>query len=198
MILEGYVRNRCGIPIEKALLEIKNESFVTIYSTESNENGYYQFDIPTQQYPFMTAVKDYAVDYLEYWCQNIPLFTNLSLDVSFGTLEIYGLHVFHVKGAGNGMMVYFRPMSLSKYKQGAQNIAPDDILIKGSIDGKLCSIIAVNQVKEFAAGRAMTAYLIQVETGEADVTWNRFDIQITDQDGNYGAATFFNDRRYNI
>lgn len=198
MILDGYVTNKSGFPIEKALIEIKNESFVTIYSTESNEDGYYQFDIPARRYPFMTVVKDYAVDYLEYWCQNIPLFTDLSLNASFDTLEIYGLHVFNVKGAGNGMMVYFRPMSLSKYKQGALDIAPDDILIKGNVDGKPCPVIAVNQVREFAAGRAMTAYLIQIETGEADTTWNRFDIQITDQDGNYGAATFFNDRRYNI
>ncbi len=65
----------------------------------------------------LTAVKDYAVHYLEYWCQNISLESPMTLDVSFDQLEIYGLHAFMVKGGGNSLMVYFRPMSLSKFLQ---------------------------------------------------------------------------------
>ena len=143
----------------------------------------------------MTAVKEYAVNYLEYWCQNIPLYQNMSLDISFDTIEVYGLHVFPVKGAGNGLMAFFRPMSLAKFRQGAQDIVPDDLVIKVVVDGRERSVIAVNKVKEFVADREMTAYLIQVETDEINAVWDRFDIQITDKDDNYGTAAFFSHRR---
>ena len=176
-------------PIAGAKIEIKNNSFATIYCAESNEDGYYQFDIPEGKYPFLTAVKGYAVNYLEYWCQNIPLSENTSLDISFDTLEIYGLHVFSVKGAGNGLMIYFRPMSLVKFQQGNENIAPDDISIHVKVDGEETAIIAKNTVAELAADREMTAYLIQVEGTDA---WNKIEIQIVDTDSHYGAAAIFN------
>lgn len=189
MLLDGHVKSKNNTPIAGAKIEIKNHSFATIYCAESNEEGYYQFDIPEGKYPFLTAVKDYAVNYLEYWCQNIPLLENTSLDISFDTLEIYGLHVFSVKGAGNGLMIYFRPMSLVKFQEGNENIAPDDISIRVEVDGKETAIIAKNTVVEVAADREMTAYLIQVEGTDA---WNKIEIQIVDADSHYGAAAIFN------
>ena len=193
MILDGYVRNNDNAPISKATVEIKGADFGTLYSAESDENGYYKFDIPAGYYPFLVAIKDYAVDYLEYWCQNIRLRENTSLDVSFDKLEIYGLHVFSVKGAGNGLMVYFRPMSLIKFQNGEQDIAPNDIAIKIMLDGKECPVVIANSVKEFASEREMSAYLVQIETSGSDMTWNKLDIQIRDNESNYGAATIFNE-----
>lgn len=189
MILEGYVRDKHGQPIANAALEIKGEDFLTIYSAESDEHGYYRFDIPQGNYPFLIAVKDYAVHNLEYWCQNIPLQNDMRLDISFDKLEIYGLHVFTVKGAGKKLMVYFRPMSLLKYQQGKSDIAPQNISVKVTVDGEECAVIAENPVKEYADGHAMSAYLLQVD---ADTHWKKFDIEITDEDGCYGAATIFN------
>lgn len=194
MILEGYVKSKNHAPIANAMVEILDDNFVTIYGTQSNENGYYKFDIPAGQYPFLIAVKDYAVNCLEYWCQNISLQQNMSLEVSFDTLEVYGLHVFSIKGGGNGLMVYFRPMSLVKFQQGEQDIAPEDIAIKVTVDGEERSVITANKVKEFAAGREMSAYLIQIEEKEDHTAWNQLEIQITDKDGHYGAAAIFNDR----
>ena len=153
--------------------------------------GYYMLDIPKGQYPFLTAVKDYGANYLEYWCQNISLQADMSLNVSFDKLEIYGLHVFSVKGAGNSLMVYFRPMSLPKFQQGMQDIAPDDIVIKATIDNQEMRVINTNMVKEFAGGRELTAYLIQVETNESNIPWHKFDLKITDADNHYGAATIY-------
>ena len=192
MILEWYVKNKNNITIENAIIEIKGDDFITIYKTESNEKGYYKFDLPAGKYPFLIAVKDYSVNYLEYWCQNIQIQQNMCLDVSFDTLEVYGLHVFSVKGSGNSLMVYFRPMSLAKYQQGEQNIAPDNIEIKVTIDGKEMSVLNVNKVKEFSEEREMTAYLVQIKTSETDKSWSKLDIQIKDKDNNYGAATIFN------
>ena len=192
MILEGYVTDKDKKPISNAIIEVKNQSFVTLFSTESNKNGYYKLDIPAGHYPFLAAVKDYAVNNLEYWCQNISLQNNMILDVSFGKLEIYGLHVFSVKGAGNSLMAYFRPMSLHKFQQGTQDIAPEDITIKVFIDDQEMPVITTNSVKEFAGGREMSAYLIQVKTTEGYLQWKKFDLQIVDKDNHYGAASIFN------
>ena len=192
MRIEGYVTDKNKSPIANALVEVKGENFVTLFSTESKEDGHYVLDIPAGQYPFLTAVKDYGVSYLEYWCQNISLQADISLDISFDKLEVYGLHVFSVKGAGNSLMAYFRPMSLPKFQQGVQDIAPENIAIKVRIDGQEMRIININLVKEFAGGRELSAYLIQVETRESDILWHRFDLQITDADNHYGAATIYN------
>ena len=192
MKIEGYVTDKNQAPITGALLEVKDENFVTLFSAESNDDGYYMLDIPAGLYPFLTAVKDYGVNFLEYWCQNISLQADMSLNLSFDKLEIYGLHVFSVKGAGNSLMVYFRPMSLPKFQQGMQDIAPDNIVIKASIDDQEVRVINTNSVKEFAGGCELSAYLIQVEIIESDVPWQKFDIQIRDADNHYGAATIYN------
>ena len=192
MILEVYVTDKNKSPIANAIVEVKGNNFVTLFSAESNNEGYYKLDIPTGKYPFLTAVKDYGTNYLEYWCQNISIQNNMALDVSFDKLEIYGLHVFPVKGAGNSLMVYFRPMSLPKFQQGMQDIAPENIVIKASIDDQEIRVINTNLVKEFAGGRELSAYLIQVETSESIIPWHKFDLQITDSDNHYGAATIYN------
>ena len=192
MILEGYVTDKNKSPVANALIEVKGEDFITLFSAESNESGYYKLDMPAGKYPFLTAVKDYGVNYLEYWCQNITLQNDMSLDVSFDKLEIYGLHVFEVEGAGNSLMAYFRPMSLPKFRQGVQDIAPEDITIKVVIDNREMPVITINSVKEFAGDREMSAFLIQVETAESNMLWHKFDLQIVDKDSNYGAATIFN------
>ena len=192
MKITGYVTDKNKAPIANALVEIKGADFVTLFSTESKKDGYFAFDIPKGQYPFLTAVKSYGVDFLEYWCQNISLQADMSLNVSFDKLEIYGLHVFPIKGAGNSLMAYFRPMSLPKFQQGIQDIAPEDIVIKATIDNQEMRVITTNKVKEFADGRELTAYLIQVEISETNIPWHKFDLQITDADHHYGAATIYN------
>ena len=192
MKLEGYVTDKNNAPISNALIELKGENFVTLFSTESKEDGYYMLDIPKGQYPFLTAVKDYGANYLEYWCQNISLQADMSLNVSFDKLEIYGLHVFLIKGAGNSLMAYFRPMSLPKFQQGERDIAPEDITIKVVIDNREMPVIMTNLVKEFAGDREMSAFLIQVKTTESNMLWHKFDLQIVDKDNHYGAATIFN------
>lgn len=192
MIIEGYVTDKNGVPIANASVEVKGENFITLFSAESDAAGHYKLDIPAGRYPFLIAVKDYGVNCLEYWCQNIFLQKDMSLDVSFDKLELYGLHVFPVKGAGNGLMAYFRPMSLPKFQQGAQDIVPENITAKVRIDDQETPVINMNLVKEFAGDHEMSAYLIQTGTPKGSVSWKRFDLHITDADGHYGAATIFN------
>ena len=89
--------------------------------------------------------------------------------MSFDKLEIYGLLEFPVKGAGNSLMEYYRPMSLPKFQQGMQDSALENIAIKASIDNQEIRVINTNLVKEFAGGRESYAYLIQVETSTSNI-----------------------------
>ena len=187
MILYGYIKDKYNLPVEQ-----KNSSFETLYATCTDTEGYYKFDIPPAHYPFFFAVKGYKETGLEYWCQGIVLNADLQLDAKIDTLEIYGLHAFSVKGAGNGLMVYFRPMALDKFLQGCQDIAPDEIDIKAYVDGKEQAVVNVNKVYEYAGVYKMTAYLVQIDIQTVD-RWNKLDVEIWDKNGNYGAASIFNE-----
>lgn len=191
MLLSGFITDKNQAPIANAAVDLKDEHFETVYQAFSDDAGYYQLDVPPGHYPFLTAVKDYAVHYLEYWCQDIPLTKPLSLDVSFDRLEVYGLHVFPVKGAGNGLMAYFRPMSLDKYQRGEKDLAPEGISVTALVDGAPAPILQVSPVKEVAGGQEMTAYLVQIQAPSGGTVWNKCELQIQDQDSNYGAAAIF-------
>lgn len=66
-------------------------------------------------------------------------------------------------------MEYYRPMSLPKFQQDMQNIAPENIAIKASINNQEIHVINTNLVKEFAYYRELSAYLIQVETSTSNI-----------------------------
>ena len=122
MLLSGFITDKNQAPIANAAVDLKDEHFETVYQAFSDYAGHYQLDVPPGHYPFLTAVKDYAVHYLEYWCQDIPLIQPVSLDVILDRLEVYGLHVFPVKGAGNGLMAYFRPRAWTNTSAGKRTL----------------------------------------------------------------------------
>ncbi|MBE6866324.1 MAG: carboxypeptidase regulatory-like domain-containing protein [Ruminococcaceae bacterium] len=191
MILDGYIKDKYNQPVEQAVVELKNNSFETLFTACTDTEGYYRFDIPAGYYPFFFAVKGYKESGLEYWCQDIVLDEDLQLDAKIDTLEVYGLHCFTVKGAANGLMVYFRPMALDKYLKGCQDIAPDDIHLQVTVDGNRCPVVNMNKVIEYAGAHPMTAWLIQVSTDKRE-NWHKVDVEIWDENGNYGAASVFN------
>ena len=192
MKLFGYARSKDSQPISGAVIEIKDSDFQTLYRTESDEQGFYQINAANAVYPFVAAVKDYGVRYLEYWCQNLDLNQDQRLDVKFDTLEIYGLHPFWIKGGLNALMVYFRPMSLDKFQKGERDIAPEVDRIQVTLDGKTAEILVRNQVRESIGEQELTAYLLHVSNPNVQRTWNRLDVELWDVEGNYAAATIFN------
>lgn len=192
MKLYGYTLNKNNSPVSGVTVEIKDEHFRTLYRAESHESGYYEIEAADGIYPFVVAVKDYGVNNLEYWCQNLDLHQNQQLDARFDKLEIYGLHAFAVKGGLNALMVYFRPMSLAKFQAGEANIAPEIAEIKVTIDGVDVRVLVINEVKESIGDGEMTAYLIHVENPNADRQWNRLDLNLWDETGSFGAATIYN------
>ena len=191
MQIYGSVKDKNGNPISGASIEVKEENFETIYQCESDVLGAYALDLPAGRYPFLMAVKDYATKNLEYWCQNINLTQDLQLDLRFDTLEIYGLHAFRVKGAYPALMVYFRPMSLERYKRGEADICPDIKEIRVSVDGVPVSVLKQSRVPEYVGEQDMTAFLIQVECPAGATAWERLDMEIWDEEGAFGMATLF-------
>ena len=176
-------------------VEVKNEQFETIYETVSDEAGFFSLSVPDGIYPFLTAVREYGDRYLEYWAQNVPAQRELTLDVRIDTVEVYGLHAFHVKGAANALTVYFRPMSLYKFKSGAHDIAPelDKRGITILVDGQQSEIYSLTRVQEYAGEDVglLTAYLLQASVPQDADEWKRVDVTVRDSDGRFGCATLF-------
>lgn len=192
--IQGITRDKLGNILPAVSVELKDENFQTKYTSVSDEQGRFVLTVPDAVYPFLTAVRDYAVDYLEYWAQNVPAFGSLDLDIEIDTLELYGVHAFTVKGAGKALSIYFRPMSLHKFKAQEAEIAPDFDAngINAHINGVEAEVVTVNRVKEFIADNTyMTAYLIQAVLPEDVGEWNQVDLRLKDREGNTGAATLF-------
>ena len=176
-------------------IEVKNEKFETMYQTLSDESGKFELCVPDGSYPFLTAVCDYGGQYLEYWAQNVPAQREPELHIRIDTLEVYGLHAFIVKGAANTLSIYFRPMSLEKFKAGEDDIAPvlteNDITV--TVNGRESKIYVVNLVREYVGEerRCLSAYLIQSSIPEGIKEWERIDITICDTEKHIGCATLF-------
>lgn len=189
-MLTGIVCDKQGHPIPGALVELKNDGFQTVCSAVTDEKGQYVLDAEPKGYPFLTAVKDYAVKNLEYWCQNLDLRQDVCLDIRFDKLEIYGLHAFCIKGGVNPLMVYFRPMSLDKFLAGERDIAPTIQTIEAKLDGCSAPVLHINPIKELAEEDEMTAYLVQLDAKHKE--WNKLEISLWDTEGNFGMAAIFN------
>ena len=152
-ILRGTAAGREG-PLKGVVVELKDERFQTVYSAVSGADGGFALEAPEGRYPFLTAVRDYGEKYLEYWAQNVPAQGELTLDVRMDTVEVYGLHAFHIKGAANALTVYFRPMSLQKFKAGEGDIAPElkEENIEAEVDGQRSRVYVCARVREHAGG----------------------------------------------
>jgi len=191
MMLSGYTRDKDSNPIAGANVYIMSERFEPLHQTLSDEKGFYSFELPAGKYKYLVAVKDYGEKYLEYWCENIDLDGDRTIDARFDTLEVYGLNVFRVMGGHPALMVYFRPMSLEKFRAGEADICPDITSIRAFVNGGEVSVLETNKVRELAGDRSMSAYLIQAALPEGVNEWERVDIEIRDDKDAFGMATIF-------
>lgn len=195
-MIHGQVTDKHRQPVAGATVGVMNRNFEMLYQTLTEADGQYRLELPDGAYPFLIAVKDYAAKNLEYWCSDISLQGELELCCQIDTLEIYGLHVFAVKGAFPALTVYFRPMSLAKYQAKEKDIAPD--LTEDSptclVNGEPCPLLLMNQVQEYSPDITLRAYLIQIARPQTLAQRNKLDLILKDADGNTGMASLFFDR----
>ena len=190
-MLYGTVTEPAGLPYEGASVEIKGKDFHTLFHALTDAQGHYEINLPDGTYPFVIAVKDYAEKNLEYWAHDLTITGRTELNPRFDSLEVYGLNAFRVRGGYPSLHLYFRPMSLERFRAGADDIAPDICGMQVRIDGEAVDILQVNKVAEYVGEGALTAYLLQVALPENASEWHRVDVEITDTHGHFGMATLF-------
>lgn len=193
-VIKGKIINKFGHPVEKAIVALQDKDFNELYRTHTDEKGNYKLDVKNREYPYLYAVKNYEVDNLEFWCQDINLKSDIEVNATIDKLEVYGLKVFKIDGAYPAVMIYFRPMSLVKILQKHNDISPNIDSIKVEINNKKSEIYVVNQVKEFVGNdETMKSFLLHVsmpkeELKECD---NYLSVQIVDIDGSLGQASIY-------
>lgn len=186
IIIYGKVTDFNGAPIIGVDVRVKNRNFYDLYSTLSDEDGYYELSVEERLYYCMYACKDYEINYLEYWAWNVPAFNNLEINPQINGLEVYAINAFRHQGAYPSLLIYFRPMSLYKLKKKEESMCP--IIIKEDIDVSIndekVKVLFLNNVDEYAGEITMGAYLIQVSLPRKfkGNQYNKIDIVIEDRD----------------
>lgn len=195
--ISGKVTDFNNNPIDSAFVEIKNSRFETLYSTYSNKNGDYSLVIDEGLYIALACIRmrDYGINNLEFWAWNVPAFENLTLDIHYDKLEIYGINVFKIQGGYQGYSMYFRPMSLTRFKNKMNDISPgiENIDLTVEINGKNVKINSVQKIEEYNNSRKVYGFLIQTEIGEpTDKNFDIIKIKGKDKDtGDIGEAIYF-------
>lgn len=194
-IIEGKITNKIGEPLEKVMVALQNKNFEILHETYTDEDGIYKLDVENKEYPYFVAVKDYSVENLEFWCQDINLKEDIEINASIDKLEIFGLKVFKVHGGYPALMVYFRPMSLVKYLNKDSDVFPNIDKVEVKVNNEVLDIHVMNEVKEFAGDeQTVKACLLHVSLPKEKLKSmdNYLSVEIVDTDGNLGqAATYF-------
>jgi len=211
--LQGVVTDFNNAPLEGAVVALKNTSFENLYETYTDKDGKYEIEVKKGLYYTFYACKDYRVNYLEYWAWNIPLYEDKVIDAKIDGLEIYGVNIFQVQGGYPALMIYFRPMSLTRGLKLETDGNLDSLEIidispeleKEDIevywDDRKMAIYEVNKVMEYGGkikdlNQHIYSYLIQIELPieykEKLYKYNKIDIKLKDKEtGERGEGTIF-------
>lgn len=190
----GVISDKQGKPIEGVFVALKDSHFEDLYTTETGSDGSYELVAESKVYPYLIAVKDYAVHNLEFWCQDLDLSEDLRIDACIDKLEIYGLKVFKVDGAYPAVMIYFRPMSLAKHLANASDLFPDLKDIRVFMNQTESEIYAVNEVQEYVGdGKFAKALLLHASITKEDLPKknNYVVVQVVDAEGHLGQAAMY-------
>lgn len=182
----GMVTDFNSKPIDSVYVDVKDCDFKTLFETMTDHNGCFSMKVVKGVYYCMYAIKlsDYGKTKLEYWAWNVPAYGDLEINPQYEKMELYGLNAFEPQvGPYETYMVYFRPMSLTKSLQYADesnkkeferksndshdtiNIAPTSISkeeLKVSVNNVPTDVVSINKVVEYARGAYIYGYLIQI------------------------------------
>lgn len=169
--ITGTLKDYSGAPLSNGEVILKNDNFEDLVKVMTDSEGRFELKASSGTYNALYAVKDYKTKFLEFWFWDLPLNQDLNLDIKIDGLEVYGIKAWRTY---RGAMVFFRPMSLKRFKalgnpDGTKPvlIAPDlkinDITVY--LDGAQTKIWGINKVKEKAnASKSyMDAYLIHID-----------------------------------
>lgn len=140
------------------------------FETLSDANGYYRLDsvpkgryaaiaaMPVNEYPRMQQVPLEDMK-LEFWAWNVILDNDLTLNIRYDKMELYGTKAFFEYGGRQELLIYTRPMSVTKVirdpnfmdkstqeKNTNVTVAPQYIDFKVYADGKPIDILFVQHL----------------------------------------------------
>jgi len=170
--ISGKVTDFENNPVENATVGIKNADFKDIFQTKTDKNGNYKIKVESSNYFALYAINksDYGKTKLEYWAWNIPAQKDITINPEYNNLEIYGVHIFEpITKPNDTYRIYFRPMSLKKFKQINESdtidiipiLQKEEITIK--INDKPAIIKTLDKVLEYNSnGKYIYSYELQV------------------------------------
>lgn len=188
--ISGIVTDYKGHPVDSCTVLIYNPDFTEAYETTSNAQGYYSLDsIPKgkyaaiaamriNEYPRMLQVAPEDMK-LEFWAWNVIANRDITLNIRYGKLELYGTTAFLEYGGRQELLVYTRPMSVTKVlayqnfvdkadaeKNSIVTVEPQYMSFEVFADGKPLEIYSVQPLslrdKNNSVGND-NCYLLQVE-----------------------------------
>ncbi|MCC8020229.1 MAG: carboxypeptidase-like regulatory domain-containing protein [Rikenellaceae bacterium] len=204
--ISGHVTDFDGNPIDNSIVQIKHRDFSPAYQTYTDKNGYYSLEVEKGRYAFMYVIRpeeyprNNAVPTedmrLEFWAWNLIADRDMTIDPRYHKLELYGTTVFGPIGGYDGLMIYFRPMSVTKNVSYADEIftdkaaaerktdvsvRPEYLEVRVMADGEELNVNSITPVEEFI-GRGkptITGYLVQVDapTSPADKPYIVFRVE---------------------
>lgn len=201
-VISGTVRDFDGKPVAGANVELKAPTFDALYTTTTDAAGRYRMTVEDGRYIALEAIRsaDYGKSRLEAWAWNVPVDTDITIDVRYHRLEIYGVNVFAVQRSQPSLFAYFRPMSLTralgKDTKKDPDIAPlpTEMDIAIAVDDTPAKIDTVERVQEYVGpGPVMYSYLVHF-TPARSFTKGTHLIRITGHDkanGDRGEGQYF-------
>ena len=201
--ISGKVTDFSGKPIVSAMIEAKSKLFEMNYHAFSDKNGNYSINVEEGTYIGISCIRmaDYGKTHLEAWAWNVPAYNNMTINMRYERLEVYGLNVFRIQGAHRGYTIYCRPMSLTRYLEWEKNPSallniapnPDKMLVEVTINGAPAKVNMVEKVKEYAGKQIAEACLIYTDLGAVtNKPYHEIRVTITDlENGDKGEAIYF-------
>jgi hypothetical protein len=201
--IKGKVTDFSGKPIVSAMIEAKSKSFEMKYHAFSDKNGNYSISVDEGTYIGISCVRmaDYAKSNLEFWAWNVPAVNDMTINMRYERLEVYGLNVFKIQGAHRGYTIYCRPMSLTRYLEWEKNPTPlmnlapnpDKMRVEVTVNGSSVKVNMVEKVKEYAGKQQTEGYVIYTDLGATtSKPYDEIRVTITDlENGDKGEAVYY-------
>jgi len=212
--ISGKVTDYKGNPVDSCTVLIYNPDFSEAYETVSNSEGDYSLDsIPKGRYAAIAAMRinEYPRELqvapedmkLEFWAWNVIADRDITLNIRYGKLELYGTTAFLEYGGRQEMLIYTRPMSVTKViayqnfvnkadaeKNSIVTVDPQYMSFEVYVDGKPLEIYSVQPLKmKDIVGNSVgddTCYLLQVQLPQDVYSHNApYEIRVVGHNSQY-------------
>lgn len=212
--ISGKVTDYQGHAVDSCNVIIYNPDFTEAYETYSDSTGHYKLEgvakgryaalaaMRVNEYPRMQQVAPQDMK-LEFWAWNVIAESDITLNLSYGKLELYGTTAFLEYGGRREMLIYTRPMSVTKAiayqnymdkadaeKHSIVTVEPQYMSFEVKVDGKPMKINSTQPLtmknQDGNPGND-TCYLLQVEL-PADIynhTGRPYEVRVTGYNSQY-------------